>query len=260
MTSAFRHLAMKKEFWKFLVMKAQSPLDNKWYYFVDKCMPFGASISCSHFQAFSNAIAHIVSFITKKENVNYLDDFLFAALLKAICDGQIQTFLEVCKRINFPVSMEKTFWGTTKLVFLGLLIDTLNQLICIPVDKIEKAKLTINRVLDRKNNKIRMNELQSITGFLNFLCKAIVPGRAFTRSLYMAQQGAETKGLKKFHHVHVNSEMKSDLKLWFKFIEHPSIYARKFVDLDNSINSIEVDFFTDASANPLLGCGGISGG
>ena len=259
MTSAFRHLAMKKNCWKFLVMKAQSPLDNKWYYFVDKCMPFGASISCSHFQEFSNAVSHIVSYITKKPNVNYLDDFLFAALLKAICDGQICTFLEVCKRINFPVSMEKTFWGTTKLVFLGLLIDTLNQLICVPAEKITKARYIIQRVLERKNNKIRMNELQSVTGFLNFLCKAIVPGRAFTRRLYSAQQGAEANGLKKFHHVHVNAEMKSDLKMWLKFIEHPSIYSRSFIDLDKSINSIEVDFFTDASANPDLGCGGVSG-
>ena len=48
MTSAFRHLAMAKRFWKYLVMKAQNPIDNKWYYFVDKCMPFGASISCAH--------------------------------------------------------------------------------------------------------------------------------------------------------------------------------------------------------------------
>ena len=67
MTSAFRHLAMKKKFWKYLVMKAQNPLDDQWYYFIDKCMPFGASISCSHFQRFSNAIAHIVKYYTKRE-------------------------------------------------------------------------------------------------------------------------------------------------------------------------------------------------
>ena len=77
MSSAFRHLAMKKEFWKFLVMKAKNPIDKKWYYFVDKCMPFGASISCANFQAFSDAISHIVEYKMKKENINYLDDFFF---------------------------------------------------------------------------------------------------------------------------------------------------------------------------------------
>ena len=66
MQSAFRNLGMKKRDWKFLVMKATSPLDGKTYYFVDKCLPFGASISCSHFQRFSNAIKHIVQFKKKK--------------------------------------------------------------------------------------------------------------------------------------------------------------------------------------------------
>ena len=60
MKSAFRNLGIRKKDWKYLVMKATSPLDGKTYYFVDKCLPFGASISCSHFQRFSNAVKHIV--------------------------------------------------------------------------------------------------------------------------------------------------------------------------------------------------------
>ena len=104
MKSAFRNMGMRKQDWKYLVMKATSPLDGKTYYFVDKCMPFGASISCSHFQRFSNAIKHIVQYRTKKNLVNYLDDFLFAALLKLLCNNQVRDFLEVCKMIQFPVS------------------------------------------------------------------------------------------------------------------------------------------------------------
>ena len=60
MRAAFRNLGILRRQWKFLVMKAQSPIDHKWYYFVDKCLPFEASISCAIFQAFSVAIAHIV--------------------------------------------------------------------------------------------------------------------------------------------------------------------------------------------------------
>ena len=80
MKSAFRNLGISKKDWKYLVMKAVSPIDGRTYYFVDKCLPFGASISCAHFQRFSNAVKHIVCYYTHKELVNYLDDFLFAAL------------------------------------------------------------------------------------------------------------------------------------------------------------------------------------
>ena len=146
MKSAFRNLGIKKQHWKFLVMKAESPLDGKVYYFVDKCLPFGASISCSHFQRFSNAIKHIVQWKTKKDLVNYMDDFFFVELMKLLCNNQVKEFLSVCSMIAFPVSLEKTFWGTTKLTFLGLLIDTINQWVCIPIEKVTKAVNLIKSV------------------------------------------------------------------------------------------------------------------
>ena len=259
MTSAFRHFGILKKHWKYLVMKAKNPMNKKWYYFVDKCMPFGASISCAHFQKFSDAIAHIVRHNTKKDNVNYLDDFFFCALLKAFCDGQINTFLKICASINFPVSMEKTFFGTTKLTFLGLLIDTHNQLVCVPVDKVKKALDMINRVLTHNKRKTTLHNLQQITGFLNFLGKAVSPGRAFTRRLYHIEERSVNKGMKPYHHVDITAEMRSDLELWKEFLQYPTIYSTKFINMDKNRPSIEMDFYTDASANPLLGCGGISG-
>ena len=45
---AFRVLPIKKDHWKYLVMKVKDPETNKFYFFIDKCLPFGASISCSH--------------------------------------------------------------------------------------------------------------------------------------------------------------------------------------------------------------------
>ena len=258
MTSAFRHFAISKKYWKYLVMKAQNPLDDKWYYFVDKCMPFGASISCSHFQRFSDAIAHVVEFMTKEENVNYLDDFFFADFFKIDCNKQIQKFVEICTEINFPVSEEKTFWGTTKLSFLGLLIDTISQLICIPTEKIIKAEQIITNILTAKRKKITLGKLQQITGFLNFLSKAIVPGRSFTRRLYHIEERAKNKNLRQHHHVNLTSEMKMDLETWLIFLRHPSIYSRKFLDINRADAAKEINFYTDASANPELGCGGIS--
>ena len=40
MMSAFRHLGLKEKFFKLLIIKARSPFDNKWYFFVEKCCPF----------------------------------------------------------------------------------------------------------------------------------------------------------------------------------------------------------------------------
>ena len=70
MASAFRHVPLKISDFRYLVMKAEHPLTSKTYFFVDKCLPFGSSVSCSQFQTVSNAIAHIVAFRNKKATLN----------------------------------------------------------------------------------------------------------------------------------------------------------------------------------------------
>ena len=122
MRTAFRNLGLNPKYFKLLVMKAKNPVDYQWYFFVDKCLPFGASISCALFQEFSNAVAHIVKTKTGKDLVNYLDDYLFAALTRLICNGQIKTFLNICNRIRFPVSMEKIVWASSRLPFFGVTV------------------------------------------------------------------------------------------------------------------------------------------
>ena len=127
---------MLKKYWKYLVMKAKSPFNGRWYYFFDKCLAFGASISCAHYQKVSDAITHIVQYNTNKETINYLDDNFFCALFKLLCDSQINVFLKVCSRIGMPISLEKTTWGSTLMVSLGFLIDTWNRWILIPCEKL----------------------------------------------------------------------------------------------------------------------------
>ena len=171
MSSAFRHVPPRKDQWWLLVMKAMHLVMQKVWYFVDKCLPFGSSISCAIFQAISDAIAWIVAYRSRKPNVNYLDDYLFAAALKSLCERQIEQFLQICEEIRFPVALEKTYWGTTILTFLGLLLDTRRQVICIPMDKLVKALNWVEYFLNKRNKKATVLEFQKLCGILNFLCR-----------------------------------------------------------------------------------------
>ena len=252
LSSAFRHLGIAKKYWPFLLMKAQHPLTKQWFYFVDKCMPFGASISCANFQKFSDALAHITKYFTGSDNVNYLDDFFFTAFLAAICNAQVDKFMQVCSLIRFPVSLEKTVWATTIITFLGLLIDTVNQTVSIPNDKIDLAIGKLEHYITKRNKKMKLHELQELCGFLNFLCNAIVPGRVFTRRMYA--HGA--KLTKRNHHLKITAEIRADMLMWVSFLKSPAAYCRPFFDFDDSVKSEYVEFATDASANPNLGAGG----
>ena len=79
--SAFRILGIGPDQRCYLILKARHPVTKEWFYFMDKCLPFGATISCSHFQCFSNALKTIVEVIANRIRrsllTTYLDDFLF---------------------------------------------------------------------------------------------------------------------------------------------------------------------------------------
>ena len=111
MKSALRTLGIRILDFCLLLMKAKSPIDGKINWSVDKCLPFSGAISCSHYQRVSNALAHLAKYRSGKIPVNYLDDSVFVALLKKMCDMQVSIFLEICNKIGLPVSLEKTFWG-----------------------------------------------------------------------------------------------------------------------------------------------------
>ena len=135
--SAFRMLPIKKEHWCWLILKAEDPRDGKVKFFVDKCLPFGASISCSHFQRFSDALRFLVEYITGKQMqvINYLDDYLFIETTSHACNSLVSSFLNLCNDIRLSVSLEKTEWACEQLVFLGILLDGRNLMLSIPAQK-----------------------------------------------------------------------------------------------------------------------------
>ena len=256
MALAFRHLGVLRKHWRYLVMKARNPLNGKTYYFIDKCIAFRSSISCKHFQDFSDGIAAIVHYkaggspSSIRPLVNYLNDYFFVALVTSVCNALVKIFLEVCALINFPIALEKTYWACTSLVFLGMLLDTDTQTVLVPVEKIQKAKNLICEALQKKSRKITLRNLQKLCGYLNFMCRCIVPGRTFTQRLYPQS----IQHLKPHHHLKITEEMKQDLLMWLKFLEHPAAYCRPFADFEVTLTANKIKLYTDAAL--LVGFGG----
>ena len=60
--STFHLVPLRPDQYRWLLLKAEDPEHpGKYCYFADKCLPFGASISCAIFQEFSNALKHIMN-------------------------------------------------------------------------------------------------------------------------------------------------------------------------------------------------------
>ena len=260
--SAFRLIPLKRQCWVLLIMKAKNE-KGEWKYFVDKYLPFGASISCVIFQMFSNALAHILRYENRNRRFglsNYLDDFLHFAMTHWLCDQLILSFQNLCARLAIPLAIEKTVWASTKIVFLGILLDGQHHMLVVPIDKSKKVLQLLEYFSQQK--KATVKQIQQLAGLLNFLTHAIYPGRVFTRRMY-AKTGEKAKGLKVHHHVSIDKEFKADCKVWQGFLDVNKSdnlsCCRPFIDLIGSTSATDIGFYTDSSANPELGFGGILG-
>ena len=113
-------------------------------------------------------------------------------------------------------------------------------MVFVPIDKVLKALEMIDAALNKRSKKITLHQLQKLCGFLNFLCRCVVPGRTFTRRLYSYTNNKDGK-LKKHHHININSEMRKDLNMWKVFLNHPTAYCRPFADFDNIVTAYQVN-------------------
>ena len=261
--SAFRMVPLSPKWWAILTMKAHNPKTGKWAYFVDKCLPFGASISCAIFQRWSNALTHLAHFelrykVIQRAISNYLDDFLNFALVKQHCNKMLTTFHKLCAELGVPIAKEKTVWASLMVVFLGILLDGKNKLLALPIEKICKATYLLRLMLN--NKKATVKDIQRITGLLNFMGRAIYPGCTFTRRMY-SKITNKMQNLKEYHHVNLEHEFRADCMVWLRFLSQNNtsgkgIY-RPFVDRNRVIDAEELSFYTDSSKAKTLGFGGV---
>jgi hypothetical protein len=80
-------------------------------YYFDKCLPFGASISCALFENFSTALHWFTEIRSGNPNIlHYLDDFcLFGGDANTSrCHETLEAFQDVCKSWGVPLADDKT--------------------------------------------------------------------------------------------------------------------------------------------------------
>ncbi len=183
-------------------------------YYVSKTMPQGCKTSCRIFDSFSAAVHWCLDSETGTMcTIHYIDDFLFIGENKEMCEKIMNTFKKICKDMGIPLVLEKSEGPCQIIIFLGLTIDTVNELIIIPDEKIQDLLKRIDEMLTHKSTKLK--PLQSLIGLLNFVCRACQPGRAFMRRLIDASSNIK----KAHHHLRISHAMKADLEIWKIFLK-----------------------------------------
>ena len=143
---AFCLAPLKKSCWRLLVMMAPHPITGKMLFFIDKCLPFRASISCAIFQEISDMLKHITEFKTTIycAIMNY-----FMAVMIRKCNHLMKEFLEICLVVRIPILSEKTVWATDLITFLGFLLNGSRFELSVPEEKHIKAMNALQKMVSK---------------------------------------------------------------------------------------------------------------
>ena len=126
----------------------------------------------------------------------------------------------------------------------------------VPEEKRQRAVNMLKFMVDAKKTKVK--DMERLAGYLNFLNRAIFPGRAFTRRMYAKFTNLTTK-LKGHHHVKLDNEYKEYCKIWLSFLTKDNLLSvcTPFMDLTVRRTAQELNFYLDALASEVsggLGC------
>jgi len=247
--SAFRLLPVHPDDFQLLGMQV---LDQ---YFVDKALPMGASCSPALFETFSTFLEWAAKKKAGSDMItHYADDFFFAGVSdeqsNLSCAKLVARFEQLCQELGVPLAKEKSVGPSTKIVYLGLEIDSIRQVIAIPGKKLADIKAKVKRALQAASLTLR--EVQSVVGSLSFVCKAISPGRAFLRRLIALTSGK----LKSWEKVTLTQGAKRDLQMWVLFLDH--FNGTAIIPDQAWADEVDLSLFTDASSQ--TGFGGFYGG
>ena len=163
--------------------------------------------------------------------------------------------------------MEKTEWGSEIVIFLGILLDGRNYLLAIPEEKRQVA-IELLTELSRKT-KTTVHNLQKLCRYLNFISRAIFPGRPFIHRMYAKYSGivkidykvnktcVVNYKFKKHHHVWLDKEFCMDCNIWLEFLSCDFLASvnHLMVDILGYLQTSEdVSFYSDASGKIGFGC------
>lgn len=241
--SAFRMVPVRRQDWELLGFKWQGA------YYVDTCLPFGLRSAPFLFNQFALALHWILKHNYGIDTIQYLDDyFLSGPPSSPLCMHAVHTMLALCKRLGIPVAFDKLDGPSTIITFLGIELDSEQQVVRLPAAKLEELRSELDTWLrDHTSRSVSKRDLLSIIGKLAFAARVVPAGRLFLRRLI----DLSTTARHLHHHIRLNKASRADLQWWADYLPKWNGTTQFLEPTWTPAHDLEL--FTDASGSWGLG-------
>ena len=189
----------------------------------DCALPFGLRSAPKIFSAVADGLMWMIHSQGFPLSLHYLDDFLLLGPAHSpLCQQALSATLQLCNQLGIQVAEEKTDGPATTLTFLGIEIDSQQQQIHLPHEKLANLTSLLNKWMPPRlpssprppRCTIKKRDLLSLIGLLNHAASVVRPGRTFLRSLIDASTTVDHLD----HHVTLHAQARADIIWWHTFI------------------------------------------
>ena len=181
-------------------------------YFVDTVLPFGLRQSPKLFDMFAKGLEWVMRCKGATCVEHYMDDFHTVAKTKKECALNLKIMLEACHELGLEVNPNKVVPPTTRLEFLGIIIDSVTMELQISDSRLHDIKSELCLWMSRRSAQKR--SLLRIIGKLTFVSQVVRSGKTFIRRLIDLSKKAKYL----FHKVRINTQAREDFKWWLTYL------------------------------------------
>ena len=177
-------------------------------YVTDTRLPSGARCAPYIFHQLGQAVCRIMRRKGYDTIVAMCDDFLLIARTQEEILQALDVLIHLLRKLGFSINYNKIVGPSQRLVFLGILFDSINMTIELPTEKIRELHSLLQDTLEKR--KVSKKYLQSLAGKLSFATNCIYGGRFYTRRLFDVIGKLRCQ----WHRTRVTREMRADIEWW----------------------------------------------
>ena len=173
------------------------------------CLPFGYSLAPRVFtKIFKPIVAQLR--LNGLRIVIFLDDILLVASSFAECMEQLSLLRKLPESLGLLINDAKCqLQPTTRICFLGFIIDSISMKLLLPEDKLQKIISACLNLVSKNNPSVR--EVAHVTGLLVSAFPAVNYLILYDRSIEMCKSPALSENLDFDQAIILSPQAKSDL-------------------------------------------------
>ena len=212
--SAYRSVRTHPSNWQACGLKWQFQGEDHPVYMYDTALPFGSRHAPGIFHRLTQAVRRMMARRGFPGVVVYLDDFLVIEKSAERCQLGMNTLISLLRQLGFSISWSKVEGPTQKLVFLGVVVDTVLGCLELPRDKLLEFEELVLSTLEQK--RISLKQLQQLAGKLNWASAVVRGGRIYLRRALDLMRPLHRSQ----HKALITPGMRSDLLWWKAYLKH----------------------------------------